>query len=73
MDDNCNGSIDEGLTFLTYYVDGDGDGFGAGAGTSSCAPIVGSVTVDGDCNDAVASINPGAVEACMVLMITVWF
>ncbi len=64
IDDNCNGNTDEGLTFLTYYVDGDGDGYGAGAGTSSCTPIVGSVTIDGDCDDAAASVNPGASEQC---------
>ena len=64
LDDDCDGTADDGLTFLTYYVDGDGDNFGAGPGTSSCSPIAGSVTVDGDCNDANAAINPNAAEVC---------
>jgi len=64
FDDDCDGSTDEGLTFLDYYVDGDGDGFGAGAATSSCSPIGGSVTVSGDCNDANSAVNPGATEVC---------
>ena len=64
VDDDCDGSTDEGLTFLTYYVDGDGDGYGAGAGTSSCSPIAGSVLVAGDCNDANAAVNPAALEVC---------
>jgi hypothetical protein len=64
IDDDCNGLTDDGLIFLTYYVDGDGDGYGAGAGTSSCVAIPGSVLVAGDCNDADAAINPGAQEIC---------
>ena len=64
FDDDCDGSTDEGLTFLTYYVDADVDGYGAGAGVSSCNPIAGSVLVDGDCVDNNAAVNPGATEIC---------
>jgi hypothetical protein len=65
IDDNCNGSIDEGLTFVTYYVDGDGDGFGAGSGTSLCSnPGAGFSLNNTDCNDANSAINPNAVEVC---------
>ncbi|MBP7167831.1 MAG: HYR domain-containing protein, partial [Bacteroidia bacterium] len=64
IDDNCNGLTDDGLVFLNYYVDGDNDGFGAGAATSSCAPIAGSVLVDGDCDDNNSAVNPAAVEIC---------
>jgi hypothetical protein len=28
MDNNCDGSVDEGLTINTYYNDADGDGYG---------------------------------------------
>ncbi|MBS1148973.1 MAG: regulator of chromosome condensation [Myxococcaceae bacterium] len=64
VDDNCSGAADEGLTFQSYFVDGDGDGFGAGTGTSSCTPIAGRVTNNTDCNDTSASIKPSATEIC---------
>ncbi len=64
IDDDCNGLTDDGLVFLNYYVDGDNDGFGAGAATSSCAPIAGSVLVDGDCDDNNSAVNPAATEVC---------
>ncbi|MFM8486230.1 MAG: putative metal-binding motif-containing protein, partial [Bacteroidota bacterium] len=28
LDNDCNGLIDEGIVFYTYYQDGDGDGYG---------------------------------------------
>jgi hypothetical protein len=31
LDNNCEGSVDEGLAFNTYYMDMDGDGFGTDA------------------------------------------
>ena len=65
IDDDCDTDVDEGLTYTTYYTDGDNDGYGVGAGSSLCAnPGAGFATQAGDCNDAVASINPGAVEQC---------
>jgi PKD-like domain/Putative metal-binding motif/Secretion system C-terminal sorting domain/SprB repeat len=66
IDDDCDGLVDEGLVFLTYYVDADGDGFGDAnaVGVSSCNPIAGSVTNNGDCNDAAPLVNPGAAEQC---------
>jgi hypothetical protein len=50
IDDNCDGNIDEGLTF-----DNDGDGYTA---VGSC-----SGTAD-DCDDNNAAVNPGATEVC---------
>ncbi|MEN9333845.1 MAG: hypothetical protein RLY35_1025 [Bacteroidota bacterium] len=48
-----------------YYTDADGDGYGTGTATSSCSnPGAGYATVNGDCNDASASVNPGATEIC---------
>ena len=64
VDDNCNGVVDDGLTFQNYYVDGDADGFGSGAAVSACSPVAGRVTNNTDCNDASASIKPGAPEVC---------
>lgn len=65
IDDNCNGSIDEGLTFTTYYADADGDGYGdPSMSTVSCAPVAGYVADNTDCSDSNAGVNPGATEVC---------
>lgn len=65
IDDNCNGSIDEGLTFVNYYVDTDLDGFGAGSAVSSCTVLTGNfVTNNFDCNNNNANIKPTASEIC---------
>ncbi|MBL8685020.1 MAG: hypothetical protein JNK05_37940 [Myxococcales bacterium] len=70
LDDNCNGAVDEtpGLR-STYYRDRDGDGFGdrSAMGTDialACSPPMGYVSLDTDCNDNNAMINPGAREVC---------
>ncbi len=67
IDDDCDNQIDNGLTFLAYYVDGDGDTYGAGVPVIACAPVAGRVTLNGDCNDANAAINPGAAEVCNLI------
>jgi len=65
IDNNCNGSTDEGLPTIIYYVDADNDGYGTGAGQSRCSnPGSGFATQAGDCNDANHLINPGATEVC---------
>ncbi|HUM47704.1 MAG TPA: MopE-related protein, partial [Chitinophagales bacterium] len=67
IDDNCNGSTDDGLIFITYYVDQDNDGFGdlLDNGTSLCNnPGTGYVTNNTDCNDGSSAINPLAAEIC---------
>ena len=63
VDDNCNGSADEGVQ-STFYADSDGDGFGSSASTLACAAPSGYVSNNTDCNDASASINPAAAEVC---------
>src|SRR5262249_33952687 len=52
LDNNCNGSVDEGLG----GVDADGDGYQK-CGTCG-APPAGSC----DCNDSDPSVHPGATE-----------
>ncbi len=66
IDNNCDGNIDEGLNFVTYYLDNDGDSFGnAAASVTNCSgPPAGYVSNNTDCNDANASIFPGATEIC---------
>ena len=64
IDDNCDGLIDEGLTFTNYYADTDGDGYGAGTATNACAQPAGYVTNSSDCNNSNAAVNPAATEIC---------
>ena len=64
-DNNCNGSIDEGLAYTTYYVDADGDGYGDinDSGTSLCSnPGVGFRSNNTDCDDSNSAIKPGSTE-----------
>lgn len=67
VDDNCDGVTDpEGSPGCHYlYKDADGDSYGSGDPKCLCAPQ-GQYTasVAGDCNDANASVNPGALEVC---------
>ena len=64
VDNDCDGQIDNGLTFSDYYSDADGDGYGVNLVGSFCAAQAGSATLSGDCNDADPTINPGATEVC---------
>ncbi|NTX10843.1 hypothetical protein HUA76_08610 [Myxococcus sp. CA056] len=64
VDNNCNGSVDEGVT-STFYRDADGDTYGDAAdATQACSQPTGYSTRSGDCNDGSASIKPGVSEAC---------
>jgi hypothetical protein len=67
VDNDCNGSIDDGLTIFTYYRDSDSDGFGdSSISIDTCmqVPPTGFVANDTDCNDASSSINPQSSEVC---------
>ena len=64
IDDNCDGQIDEGLTFTNYYADTDGDGYGAGTATNACAQPSGYVAANTDCNNSNSAVNPAATEIC---------
>ncbi len=67
IDNNCSGTIDDGLTQITYFIDSDNDGYGSPTGTtmtcSTTAPA-GYVTSSDDCDDNNNTINPGANEMC---------
>ena len=65
VDQDCDGTADDGLTFSTYYLDNDNDGYGSSSfSTMSCAPVAGFVTNSSDCDDNNNAIHPGAVEIC---------
>lgn len=65
IDDDCDAVVDDGVTSSTWYKDGDGDTYGANANSQvSCSQPSGFVSRGGDCDDAKASVNPGATETC---------
>ncbi|MFH1468369.1 MAG: MopE-related protein [Pseudomonadota bacterium] len=62
-DDDCDGAVDDPLTWIDVYPDADGDGWGDAAGLmSDCLLRAGFVTADGDCDDADAGSHPGATD-----------
>ena len=62
IDNDCDGSTDEGVT-TTYYADADGDGYGNPlASAAACSAPSGYVTSSTDCDDTDAAVNPAAVE-----------
>src|SRR5690606_594901 len=64
LDNNCDGSIDEGVT-TTFYADVDGDGFGdASQTTQACSVPAGYVSNNTDCDDTNDTIYPNAPELC---------
>jgi hypothetical protein len=64
IDDDCNGEIDNGLTFATYYVDTDADTFGDPNNMQDfcLTPTELFVSNSEDCDDTNALVNPAATE-----------
>jgi hypothetical protein len=72
-DDNCDGTVDEGLSTssTTLYTDADGDGYGVASGptrtVAGCIDSVGWAVVVGDCEDHDPARYPGKDESCNML------
>ena len=71
IDDDCDTLMDDDdpsldrATASTWYTDADLDGYGdASSTTLACSEPSGAVADDTDCDDTLASVNPGATEAC---------
>jgi hypothetical protein len=65
LDNDCDGTVDDGLSKTAYWPDTDGDGFGNASGRlESCTPPAGYVTNDDDCNDTNPNVRPTAAELC---------
>ena len=63
IDNNCDGSIEEGVK-TTFYKDGDGDGMNHCHYSAGLHAPLGFVANSTDCNDGVKGINPGVIEIC---------
>jgi hypothetical protein len=64
IDDDCDGTVDEGVK-QTFYQDSDSDTYGnAGNSTEACGAPPNYVSNDDDCNDNNDEIHPGATEQC---------
>ena len=65
IDDDCSGTIDDGLVFETYYADNDSDTYGdANNSIYECSQPSGYVTNNTDCNDNNANQNAASSEIC---------
>jgi hypothetical protein len=66
IDDDCDGLVDDDDPDVegrpTRYPDADGDGYGTDlGGFESCILPPGAAEIPGDCNDALAELNPETV------------
>ncbi len=67
VDDDCDGTVDNGLEFRDFHPDVDLDTYGDvdADPLSSCEEAVDGMVADGtDCDDEDAAVHPGAVELC---------
>ncbi|MAY80788.1 MAG: hypothetical protein CL930_08380 [Deltaproteobacteria bacterium] len=66
IDNDCDGVIDEELTWVDFVPDADGDGYGSAAGpvVTECSPPDGYVIDTTDCDDEDPEVNPASIESC---------
>ena len=74
LDDDCDGDTDDADSSVdtstggVFYADLDSDGFGDASSTiAACALPTGAVSDATDCDDARATVFPGATETCNAL------
>ena len=62
IDDDCDGTVDDNVVFVTYYADGDGDGYGNPSVTGQYCnfPPGNYVLNNTDCDDSNPNKYPGA-------------
>jgi hypothetical protein len=67
VDDDCNGGIDDGLEFLTWYPDLDGDGFGDENGMLflACDVPDDAALENTDCDDSNRDVRPDQDDPCL--------
>ncbi|MDQ3032181.1 MAG: putative metal-binding motif-containing protein, partial [Myxococcota bacterium] len=65
FDNDCDGAIDERVSY-TLWPDADRDSFGDALGTPmrACSYLPGHALIGEDCDDAVATTNPGVHDVC---------
>jgi hypothetical protein len=67
VDNNCNGTTDDGLQTFIYYLDNDGDGYGITTNaltTCNANTPSGYANKDLDCDDGNEAVNPTVAEVC---------
>ena len=65
LDNDCDGASDvDALDAPTWYQDADGDGYGGALTLAACLQPPGYADNTLDCEDADASLRPGADEYC---------
>ncbi|WP_158617609.1 MopE-related protein [Corallococcus sp. CA049B] len=64
-DNDCDGQVDNGAPFQTWYRDQDGDSYGlTSQAVQACVQPAGHAPNAGDCNDSNPAIHPVAPEIC---------
>ncbi len=66
-DNDCDGIVDEAdaVDVSAWYADADGDAYGGtSAREDACSAPAGYVADSTDCDDGVATVNPGQTEIC---------
>jgi hypothetical protein len=66
VDDDCDGTADDGLSTINFWIDADGDGYGKSGSASVpfCSKPAGYSTNSYDCDDSNAAVSPAGTESC---------